>query len=150
MNRCLLIHTTKDCGSKTFEICFHPKEKRMQAQTISTVQGVLSKATWRAARNLGLSGAALAKVIGLSEATISRLGRGEWDVSPNSKEGQLAALLVRLFRSLDAIVGNDSTKVTVWMGSYNRALNGVPRELIESPQGLVLTLQYVDAMRATS
>lgn len=112
--------------------------------------GVLSKATWRAARHLGLSGAALSKVVGLSEATVSRLGRGEWDVSPQTKEGQLAALLVRLFRSLDAIVGNDSAKASAWMNSYNRALNGVPRELIESPQGLVMTLQYVDAMRATS
>jgi hypothetical protein len=86
----------------------------------------LSKATWRAARQLGLSGAALSKVIGLSEATVSRLGRGEWDVAPQSKEGQLAALLVRLFRSLDAIVGNDAAKVAAWMGSYNQALNGVP------------------------
>jgi hypothetical protein len=113
-------------------------------------QGVLSKATWRAARNLGLSGAALARVLGLSEATVSRLGRGEWVVSPTSKEGQLAALLVRLFRSLDAIVGNDPNKVRAWMASPNRALNGIPRELIETPQGLVQTLQYVDAMRATS
>jgi hypothetical protein len=36
------------------------------------------------------------------------------------------------------------------MASPNRALNGIPRELIESPQGLVQTLQYLDAMRATS
>src|SRR6188768_554089 len=92
-------------------------------------QGVLSKATWRAARHLGLSGAALSKVVGLSEATVSRLGRGEWDVAPQSKEGQLAALLVRLFRSVDAIVGNDAAKVATWMSSYNQALNGVPREL---------------------
>ncbi len=122
----------------------------MQTAPMVKTQGVLSKATWRAARNLGLSGAALARVVGLSEATVSRLGRGEWDVSPTSKEGQLAALLVRLFRSLDAIVGNDPTKVIVWMASPNRALNGIPRELIETPQGLVQTFQYVDAMRATS
>ena len=77
----------------------------------------------------------MARVVGLSEATVSRLGRGEWDVSPSSKEGQLAALLVRLFRSLDAIVGNDPGKVTAWMSSPNRALNGIPRELIESPHG---------------
>ena len=113
-------------------------------------RGLLSKATWRAARQLGLSGAALSRVIGLSEATVSRMGRGEWDVAPQSKEGQLAALVVRLFRSLDEIVGNDAAKVAAWMGSYHRALNGIPRELIESPQGLVMTLQYVDAMRATS
>jgi DNA-binding XRE family transcriptional regulator len=118
--------------------------------TVERSQGVLAKATWRAARHLGLTGAVLAKVIGVSEATISRLGRGEWDVAPETKEGQLAALLVRLFRSLDAIVGNDSAKASTWMSSFNRALNGVPRELVESPQGLVMTLQYVDAMRATT
>jgi hypothetical protein len=113
-------------------------------------QGVLSRATSRAAGRLGLSGAVLAKVLGLSEATVSRLKRGDWEVAPQSKEGQLAALLVRLFRSLDAVVGNNDSKVLAWMGSYNRALAGVPLELIESPQGLVMTLQYVDAMRATS
>ena len=119
-------------------------------QPTTQAQGVLSKATWRAAGRLGLSGAVLAKVLGLSEATVSRLKRGDFEVPPQSKEGQLAALLVRLFRSLDAIVGNDDRKVLDWMGSYNRALAGVPVELIESPQGLVMTLQYVDAMRATS
>ncbi|MEO8310514.1 MAG: XRE family transcriptional regulator [Caldimonas sp.] len=111
---------------------------------------VLSKATSRAARQLGLSGSALSRVVGVSEATVSRMSRGEWSVSPQTKEGQLAALLVRLFRSLDAIVGNDSAKASAWMSSYNHALNGIPRELIESPQGLVMTLQYVDSMRATS
>jgi hypothetical protein len=120
------------------------------APVVERSQEVLSKATWRAARHLGLSGAALSRVVGLSEATVSRLGRGEWNMSPATKEGQLSALLVRLFRSLDAIVGNDAEKVAAWMASYNQALNGVPRELIESPQGLVMTLQYVDAMRATS
>ena len=126
----------------------------MQAAVLESssveAQGVLSKATSRAAGRLGLSGASLAKVLGLSEATVSRLKRGDWDVAPQSKEGQLAALLVRLFRSLDAIVGNDDKKVLAWMDSYNRALAGVPLELIESPQGLVMTLQYVDGMRATS
>jgi hypothetical protein len=121
-----------------------------QAVAATRPQGVLSKATWRAARQLGLSGATLSKVVGISAATVSRLGRGEWDLAPQTKEGQLAALLVRLFRSLDAIVGNDTAKVAAWMSTYNQALNGIPRELIESPQGLVMTLQYVDAMRATS
>ncbi len=122
----------------------------MQPDSIPRAQSVLTKATVRAAQHLGLSGAALARVVGISEASISRLRRGDLDVSPESKEGQLAALVVRLFRSLDAIVGNDSAKVAAWMNSPNLALRGVPRELIESPQGLVLTLQYVDSMRATS
>ena len=72
----------------------------------------------------------------MSEATVSRMGRGEWSVSRQAKQGQLAALLVRLFRSPDAIVGNDSIKTAAWMSSCNDALDRIPRELIESPQGL--------------
>lgn len=111
---------------------------------------VLAKAACRAAQKLGLTGSALARVLGVSEATVSRLGRGERALAPHSKEGQLAALLVRLFRSLDALVGNDSAKVSAWLNSHNDALNGVPRELLETPQGLVMTLQYLDSMRATA
>jgi len=89
-------------------------------------------------------------VIGVSEATVSRLARGERPLPPQSKEGQLAALLVRMFRSLDALVGNDAAQAAAWMGSHNDALNGVPRELIESPQGLVTAVLYLDSMRAAS
>lgn len=109
---------------------------------------VLAKASHRAAGLLGLNGAALARVLGLSEATVSRIGRGERALSPASKEGELALLLVRLYRSLDALVGNDPTKRLAWMRSPNAALNGIPAELVLTAQGLVATVAYVDAMRA--
>ena len=69
---------------------------------------VLGKATIRAAQELHLSNAALARVIGLSEPTISRIAGGARGISPESKEGQLALLVVRLFRSLDPLVGSDA------------------------------------------
>ena len=109
---------------------------------------VLGKATGRASALLGLSGAGLAKVIGASEATVSRIVRGERGLDPASKEGELAALLVRLYRSLDALVGNDESRRRAWMTSYNDALNGVPKELILRAQGLVATVAYLDGMRA--
>src|SRR5512144_1206727 len=109
---------------------------------------VLAKATVRSAALLGLNGATLAKVLGASEATVSRIGRGERPLRPQSKEGELGALLVRLFRSLDALVGNDEARRLAWMRSYNDALNGTPAELVLKAQGLVLTVAYVDGMRA--
>jgi len=109
---------------------------------------VLTKAVTRAASLLGLTGAALSRVIGASEATVSRMIKGERALKPGSKEAELAALLVRLYRSLDAVVGNDPERRLAWMNSYNQALNGVPRELILTAEGLVATLAYVDAMRA--
>lgn len=109
---------------------------------------VLAKAACRVTGLLGLTGAALARVIGLSEPTVSRVLRGERPINPASKEGELAAMLVRVYRSLDALVGNDSAKRLAWMGSFNRDLGGVPRDLIQTAQGLATTLSYLDGMRA--
>jgi plasmid maintenance system antidote protein VapI len=109
---------------------------------------VLAKATSRSSVLLGLTGAALARVIGVSEPTVSRVLNGDRPLNPTSKEGELAALLVRVFRSLDALVGNDDQKRLAWMKSHNQALAGVPMQLIEKAEGLVATLAYLDGMRA--
>ena len=90
----------------------------------------------------------LARVLGVSEATVSRVSRGERGLAPDSKEGELAALLVRLYRSLDALVGNDESRRLAWMRSHNEALNGTPSVLIQRVQGLVATVAYLDSMRA--
>lgn len=111
---------------------------------------VLAKATIRASNLLGLSGAALSRTIGLSEPTISRMQRGEKTLNPQSKEGELSLLLVRVYRSLDALVGTDDTKRKLWMTGFNKALGGVPIQLIERADGLVATLNYLDGMRAPS
>jgi transcriptional regulator with XRE-family HTH domain len=109
---------------------------------------VLAKATARAAQSLGLSGASLSRAIGVSEPTVSRIVRGERPLDPASKEGELALLLVRVYRSLDPLVGTDDRKRVEWMRSTNRALGGVPAQLIERADGLVATLNYLDGMRA--
>lgn len=109
---------------------------------------VLAKATGRASELLGLSGAALARVIGVSEPTVSRVLKGNRGLDPQSKEGQLSLLLVRVYRSLDALVGTDGEKRLAWMHSHNKALGGKPVDLIENPEGLVATLGYLDGMRA--
>ena len=111
---------------------------------------VLGKATIRAAQELHLSNAALARVIGLSEPTISRIAGGARGIAPESKEGQLALLVVRLFRSLDPLVGSDAQKRHDWLRSHNKALNGTPAALIETPTGLVNALAYLDGMRAAA
>lgn len=118
------------------------------ATPIADPSAVLGKAATRAAALLGLSGAALARIIGASEATVSRVARGERGLDPASKQGQLAALLVRLYRSLDALVGNDEGCRRAWMSGYNEALNGVPKELIDRPEGLAAAVAYLDGMRA--
>jgi hypothetical protein len=109
---------------------------------------VLTKALLRAAGMLGLSSAALARVLGVSEAGVSRLVTGARTIDAASKEGELALILVRVYRSLDALVGTDDAQRKAWMGGYNRALNGKPVDLIERADGLVAVVSYLDAMRA--
>lgn len=122
----------------------------MNTQPVAKVDSgfVLAKATARASELLGLSGAALSRIIGLSEATVSRILQGDKAIDPTKKEGELALLLVRVYRSLDALVGTDDQKRIAWMKGHNKALGGVPMQLIERADGLVATLNYLDGMRA--
>jgi hypothetical protein len=108
---------------------------------------VLTKATLRAAERLGLPQRVLCRVLGVSPASLSRLGRSR-TLDPESKEGELATLFVRLYRGLDSLVGGNDEKSRAWLQAPNTHLAGVPVELIQSVQGLVRTIEYVDAMRA--
>ncbi len=109
---------------------------------------VLTKAALRAADRLGLSGRQLADIVGVSEATVSRWKRGETLLEPGSKPFELAALLVRTFRSLDAITGGDEAVARRWLASPNTALAARPVERMAQVQGLVDVTTYLDARRA--
>ena len=107
---------------------------------------VLGKALLRAAHFLGLRQSDVALVIGASPATVSRLARGR-ELDPASKEGELALLFVRAFRSLDALVGGDTSKARDWFHAHNEHVGGVPADRVRSVQGLVETVRYLDAAR---
>lgn len=109
---------------------------------------VLTKAALRAADRLGLSGRQLAEIVGVSEATVSRWKRGESLLEPRSKPFELAALLVRTFRSLDAITGGDEAVARRWLAAPNTALAARPVERMTQVQGLVDVTTYLDARRA--
>ena len=106
---------------------------------------VLTRAARRAAERLGLSQKDLARVIGLSPATVSRLAQRP--LEPSAKEGELAILFVRMFRSLDAVVGGDVESARKWLHAENAHLSGVPAQLIQTVTGLVDVVEYLDAMR---
>ena len=107
---------------------------------------VLSKAVARAAEHLDVSRALLARVLGVSPATVTRLYRGDYVLDQGRKEWEFALLFVRAFRALDSIVGSESA-ARAWLKSDNRALNGRPVELIRTTEGLVRVVQYLDASR---
>lgn len=109
---------------------------------------VVTKAALRASARLGVSNKALSRIIGLSEASISRMGSGAYTLSPGDKAFELAALFVRLFRALDAIVGGDEVVASAWLKAENVALGGTPLALIQSVTGLVHVVGYLDARRS--
>jgi uncharacterized protein (DUF2384 family) len=107
---------------------------------------LVTKAALRVAFALDVSQKELSRILGLSEATVSRLFRGKVILDVTRKEGELALLFVRLFRSLDALVGNES-KARAWFHAPNAHLGGIPMERIRTVEGLVHVAEYLDAMR---
>ena len=108
---------------------------------------VLSKAAVRAAKLLDLTQRDVSAALGVSEATVSRLFTGKYLLSPErAKEWELARLLVRMFRSLDALWGHEETART-WLASHNLALAARPKDLLRSVEGMVRVVTYLDAAR---
>jgi len=109
---------------------------------------VVTKGVMRAAGRLELPNRALAAVLGVSEATVSRMGAGAYQLDPAGKPFELAVLFLRLFRSLDAIVGGDVAVARAWLRNINTALGAAPITLIESVAGLVHVVAYLDDRRS--
>jgi len=124
-----------------------PPDRDRRSAPVSEA-AVATKAVLRAAARLGLSNKTLAKIIGVSEATVSRMGAGSYQLTRGDKPFELALLFVRVFRSLDAIAGGDEAVATAWLRSENLALGGTPLTLIQSVPGLVHVLAYLDARRS--
>ena len=121
---------------------------RPRANPVSDEAVLLTKAVLRAADRLAIKNAALAKILGLSGPTVSRMRNGKYRLERGQKPFELAALLVRLYRSLDGIVGGDDHVAADWLTNKNTTLDGVPLELIQSVSGLANVIHYLDARRA--
>lgn len=108
---------------------------------------VLTKALLNMADFYHLSGHLLSEIIGISESGVTRLHQGKKWILPESKEGELALLMLRLYRSLNALMGNNHEKARVWLHSSNHYFRQTPIEHIKTVTGLVSVVNYLDAMR---
>jgi len=108
----------------------------------------LTGAVLRAAELLRVSQGELAEILGISAASVSRMAGGRYLLEAETKEWQLGALFVRLFRSLDSITGGNEELSRAWLRSENAALHGVPAAMLGDVSGLVMVVQYLDASRA--
>jgi hypothetical protein len=111
-------------------------------------RAVLAKAAVRAARLLHLNNRQLSQILGVSEPVISRMDRHGAPLPGDAKKIELATLFVRVYRSLDAIVGGDDAAAAAWLRAENTALGRRPIDAIVTIAGLTDTLAYLDARRA--
>jgi uncharacterized protein (DUF2384 family) len=126
-----------------------PEHARQQAQPEAAVDdsAVVLKATIRAAARLNINSRILARIIGVSESSISRMRKGDFPLE-KGKSFELALMFVRLYRSLDAVVGGDDAVSAAWLTNKNNALNASPIDLIQTVSGLANVIQYLDSRRA--
>ena len=97
---------------------------------------LIAKSVVRAAEKLEVSNRVLARIIGVSDASVSRMKKGDYPLEAGQKPFQLAVLFIRLYRSLDALTGGDDEVSAKWLSNPNTALNGAPIALIQSVSGL--------------
>jgi hypothetical protein len=136
---------------KLFRCIISHDEVTMKAHAHSSStseSAVIAKATLRAAERLGITSKILARIIGVSEPTISRLKTGAANLERGTKPFELAILFVRLFRSLDAIAGGDETVARAWLVNQNTVIGDAPVNRIISIAGLLDVIAYLDARRA--
>jgi hypothetical protein len=121
---------------------------RTAADPVPSEGAVVTKAALRAAGLLALSNKVLARTVGLSEASVSRMGSGSYVMNPGDKAYELAVMFIRFYRALDALADGDARVARAWIASPNAALGGTPAELIQTLSGLVHAVAYLDARRA--
>jgi hypothetical protein len=76
------------------------------------------------------------------------MAKGTYLLDAEKKEWEMAALFVRLFRSLDSLVGSNDETARAWLHGENSALGDKPANLIRSAEGLVRAVHYLDAARS--
>lgn len=107
---------------------------------------VLTEAVINIQHILKLTQKELAEIIHTSESTVSRYKKGA-EIDPNFAEGQFALLFVRIFRSLDTIIGGNDIQSISWLRSFNEHLGDKPIDLMKTTQGIYIVLNYLDSMR---
>jgi transcriptional regulator with XRE-family HTH domain len=121
--------------------------RRAQPEAKPEPGRILTGAVLRASALLEITQSNLAQILGLSPSTVSRMVHGTYTLDEEKKEWELGALFVRLFRSLDALIGSNDSAARAWLNGRVSALTARPIDLIRSTEGLVRVVQYLDAAR---
>lgn len=109
---------------------------------------VLGEAVSRAAKFWKLSDQVLGNIIGISRTSALRLHDGDFKLKRGDPSFELGQYFVRVFRSLDSIMGSDDAASISWLKSPNLDLGGRPIDLMQgSITGLFRVADYLDGYR---
>lgn len=122
--------------------------KTVRAKLAAMRSEVLGKATLRAAARLGIHHPRLARVLGITSRSISRLGRGTYALKVNSRSWRRALLVVRLHRALETIMAGDPEAMRSWFRSHHTELRATPALCLTTAAGLAKVTHYVEAALA--
>lgn len=116
-------------------------------EQINTGQ-VLAKALLKAQKKLGLNQTETAAALGMHHTTYSRLKNSQKpSISPKSKQGELAVILVHLASRLSALTGCNEVWTHRFMRSSNKLTGGIPAKQIASIGGLMSVIRFVDSVQ---
>ena len=103
----------------------------------------LAKAVLSSAKQLGLTQEQLAIVLNLdSMETLNSL-----ELDPDSSQGELAIILIRIAISLDALTGGETKWMQHFMKSPSKLTKGIPIEQIQTTEGLTTVLNVTEGLR---
>ena len=106
-------------------------------------RALIKKALRAAAEQLGITLPQLAAMVGGRREQLSRPAAQLAD-----KQAELALLVIRVARSLAALVDGDDRQMKHWVHTPNHHLQDqTPLSLMQQVQGLVGVVAYLDAMR---
>jgi len=127
---------------------------RMRVSSAPNDSTIVANSLIEASHLLGITQEQLASIIGVSRATVARIKKRSAQnledaaITNSSKSFELALLLIRIYRSLYAILGGDQKAMKHWMATPNHHLGSEkPLELVQTALGLGRVIWYLDAMR---
>ncbi|WP_045858085.1 antitoxin Xre/MbcA/ParS toxin-binding domain-containing protein [Teredinibacter purpureus] len=126
----------------------------MEPSRLLNDSAIVANGLTEACKHLGITQDQIATAIGVSRTTITRIKKRAHDnlddaaFASNGKPFELALLVIRVYRSLYAILGGNQAAMKHWMNTDNQHLaNERPVDLIQSTLGIGRVIGYLDAMR---
>jgi hypothetical protein len=118
----------------------------MNAESKPNASHVLAVALENLKDILNLSSDELGKIIRVHRNTVDRQLKNK-EIDPKSTEGELAILLIRVYRSLFALNGGNIEAIKYWLNTHNRHIQGVPLDSMSNFLGFSRVVNYLDAIR---